>query len=785
MRSLVEIFTGFSNLLPRIEIETLKNLKQFHAQIVRRSLHGENYWHTFLLGHCARLHAPLYYTNRLFHTISNPNQYAFTVMLKFYSQLGHHHSAALLFVGMLQLGVRPDAFVFPPLMKSSSPTGLIAVDIVHGIVVKVGCGADRYVRNSVIDGYARQGEIATARRVFDGISQKVVSDWNAMISAYWRCGDEDNATDIFASMSDRNIVTWTAMITGYMRYNLLRKARSMFDQMPERNVISWNALLSGYVQNGEAETALELFGQMADSGVSPDETTWVTVISACSSNSDPNLAETVTKPLHAGNLNCFVKTALVDMYSKCGNLEKARQIFDEMNNRNVVTWNAMISGYARASDVQTAKKLFDRTPRKNVITWNSMISCYVQNGLWESAISLFKVMVDNKSSSNGDDDLKPDDVTMVSVISACGHLGALETGNWVKMRFLDKYKNQIKLTTSLSNSLVFMFSRCGKMDSAKKVFNEMSTRDIFSYNSLINGFATHGHAVEALALLSQMNREGVKPDRITFIGILTACSHSGLLDEGRKIFAGIKTPSVDHYACMIDLLGRASRLNEAKKMIDDMPMKAHAGVYGSLLNASRVHRRVDLGEFAAHKLFVLEPENSGNYVLLANIYASANRWEDVERIRAMMREKGISKTTGCSWVEFDGKRVRFIAGDRSNEHSDSIYQMLNIVGRKMRENLGYIADKSCVLRDVEEEEKEEMIGAHSEKLAVAFKLLMTRTTEKEVGTVIRVVKNLRICPDCHVFMKMVSKLECREIVVRDNNRFHCFKDGHCSCKDYW
>ncbi|KAM7474467.1 hypothetical protein LguiB_021710 [Lonicera macranthoides] len=573
-------------------------------------------------------------------------------------------------------------------------------------------------------------------------------------------------------MPGRNVITWTAMVTGYSKVKDLESARRYFNEMPEKSVVSWNAMLSGYAQNGFAEEAVELFNDMMNVRVQPDETTWVAVISSCSSRGDPCLAESLVKMLDNKGIpmNCFVKTALLDMYAKCGRFETASKIFNDLGSRrNSVTWNAMISAHTRVGDLTSARELFDSMPEKNVVSWNSLISGYAQNGQSAMAIDLFKEMVKSNDS-------KPDEVTMVSVISACGHLGALELGNWV-VNFINR--NQMKLSISGYNSLIFMYSKCGSMIDAKRIFLEMETRDVISYNTLITGFAAYGHGIEAVQQIRRMKEEGLEPDRITYMGVLSACSHAGLLEEGEKVFESIKHPDTDHYACMVDLLGRVGKLDEAKRLIERMPMRPHAGVYGSLLSASRVHKRVDLGELAAKKLFELEPENSGNYVLLSNIYASKGRWEDVERVREAMRKVGVRKTTGWSWVEYGGKMHKFIVGDRTHERSDDIYRILAEVRNKMTMG-GYMADNSCVLRDIEEEEKEEMVGTHSEKLAIAFALLVS-----EAGTVIRVVKNLRVCWDCHMAIKIITKMEGREIIVRDNNRFHCFKNGLCSCNDYW
>lgn len=688
-------------------------------------------------------------------------------MIKFYSQLGAYSHIFNLFDDMHKCNIKPNACIYPVLIKVAGKNGLAF----HAHLLKMSLDSDKFIRNAFVNVYGQYGPIGIARELFDEMSERNVVDCNAMISAYWNWKDEFEAKRLFDLMPEKNVITWTAMVSGYSKMKDMVNARRYFDQMPEKSVVSWNAMISAYAQNGYPKEALSLFDEMLNVGVRPNDTTWVAVISSCSSCSDPSLVESLVKMINEKgvNRNCFVNTAIIDMYAKCGSIEMARKIFDQLNGyRNVVTWNTMISAYTRVGMLASARELFDQMPVKNVVSWNSMISGYSQNGQSSVAIELFKEM-----TSKG---IMPDEVTVVSVISACGHLGALELGNWV-VNFISE--NQIKLNASVYNSLIFMYSKCGSMKDATTIFHKMETRDVISYNTLITGFAAHGKGIETTQLLQKMKEEGIDPDRITYVGVLTACSHTGLLEEGREVFKSIESPDIDHYACMVDLLGRVGKLNEAKRVIERMPMDPHAGIYGSLLNASRIHKRIDLGEFAANKLFELEPENSGNYVLLSNVYASAGRWEDVERIRTLMKKEGVTKTTGWSWMEHGGKIHKFIVGDQSHERSVEIYQVLAEMKKKLR-TAGYEADKGNVLRDVEEEEKEEMVGTHSEKLAVAFALLVT-----EPGAIIRVVKNLRICGDCHTAIKMISKLEEREIIVRDNNRFHFFKDNLCSCKEYW
>ncbi|GAB4848571.1 hypothetical protein Ancab_003277 [Ancistrocladus abbreviatus] len=750
------------------KITTHSHLKQLHAHLILNSLHQNNYWVTLLITQCTRLNASPSYARRIFKSTPSPNVFVYTSMLKFHFQLGAYHDVVALFLKMQEGVVRPDVFVYPILIKSA---GKSPVEL-HAYVLKLGCVNDHFVRNAIMDMYAKFGPIEVARELFDEMPERPVADWNSMISGYWKWGLHAKALELFDLMPERNVVTWTAMVTGCSKIKDLEGARRYFDAMPEKTVVSWNAMLSGYAQNGSDEAALRLFDEMLNARVQPDETTWVTVISVCSSRGDPCFAQALVETINEKRirLNCFVKTALLDMYAKCGNLEAARGIFDELGvHKNSVTWNAMISAYARVGDLAAARELFDTIPMKNVISWNSMVAGYAQNGQSALAIELFKEMVENS-------DPMPDEVTMVTVLSACGHLGALEMGNWI-VNFISEA--QIDLSISGYNALIFMYSKCGSMKDAKRIFQEMAVRDVVSYNTLIAGLAAHGHGAEAIELLSNMEREGVQPDRLTLIGILTACSHAGLLEEGQRVFESISSPSLEHYACMVDLFGRVGQLHEAMRLVERMPMEPHAGVYGSLLNASRIHKKVEIGELAAKKLFELEPDNSGNYVLLSNIYAVVGRWEDVGRVREVMRKKGVKKATGWSWVEYGGKMHRFIAGDRSHEWSEDIYRLLAELRKKMRA-AGYVADKSCVLTDIEEEEKEEMVGIHSERLAIGFALLVS-----ERGSVIRVVKNLRICSDCHFAIKMISKLEGREIVVRDNNRFHCFRDGLCSCNDYW
>lgn len=461
-------------------------------------------------------------------------------------------------------------------------------------------------------------------------------------------------------------------------------------------------------------------------------------------------------------------------YAGCGRVSDAREVFDSMGERSVVSWSAMIAGYTKAGDVDAARELFERMTERNVVCWNAMIAGYAQNERFGEAIGVFRRMLEDGS-------VQPNEVTLVSVLSACANLGALDLGKWI-----DRYigRKTMHLGLFLGNALSDMYAKCGCIAEASKVFDQMSERDVISWSIIVTGTAMHGQWKEAIAAFHQMLSQGVQPNDITFMGILSACTHAGLVDEGLQYFDRMSRvfaidPKVEHYGCVVDLLSRAGRLDEAEDMISSMRVPPNAIVWGALLGGCRIYGDVDRGTRVAHKILHLDPGHSGSYVYLANVYASTGKLEEAAKYRLWMRDKGVVKTPGCSWIEVDNAVCEFFMGDRSHPRSDEIYAKISLLGSRMK-LAGYVPNTSVVCQSIDEEEKENALAMHSEKLAVAFGLIST-----EEGATIRVVKNLRVCNDCHDYMKFVSKMVEREIVLRDRNRFHHFKDGLCSCKDYW
>jgi pentatricopeptide repeat protein len=329
-----------------------------------------------------------------------------------------------------------------------------------------------------------------------------------------------------------------------------------------------------------------------------------------------------------------------------------------------------------------------------------------------------------------------------------------------------------------------MYAKCGNLEKARDMFDKMHQRDLVSWNVMIAGYAMHGCAREAVKLFEQMQLSGVNPTHVTLVSVLSACCHGGLVEEAWHYFDCMNeqyliTPAIEHYGCMVDVLGRAGFLKEAQEFMNRMPIKPDTTMWACLLGACRIHSNVELAQKVAEHLFELDSNNAAHYVLLSNIYAAADRWDDVGKVRKMMKDRRVQKPPGYSWVEVNKHVHTFLAGDSSHPQMQRIYAKLDCLSRQIKA-AGYVPDTRFALIDVEENQKEQILFHHSEKLAVAFALINTPS-----GTVIRVIKNLRVCGDCHSAIKFISKIVARQIIVRDVNRYHHFKDGQCSCGDYW
>ncbi|KAM1458415.1 hypothetical protein ACFX13_036323 [Malus domestica] len=567
-------------------------------------------------------------------------------------------------------------------------------------------------------------------------------------------------------------------------------ARSVFTQMEKPNYFSWNTIIRALAEssvNDHSLDALFFFSQMvADGSVGPNKFTFPSVLKACAKMGNLEVGKCVHGMAVKFGLESdgFVVSNLVRMYVMCEVMEDANLLFSRsvgdfgvLNGRkqegNVVLWNVIVDGYVRVGDFRAARELFDKMPHRSVVSWNAMISGYAQNGFFKEAVEMFRDMQIGN--------VCPNYVTLVSVLPAISRLGALELGKWIH---LYANKNGIGIDDVLGSALVDMYSKCGSFEKALVVFEQLPKRNVITWNAIISGLAMHGRVEDALDYFSKMERAGVVPSDVTYIGILSACSHAGLVEKGRSFFnhmvnvVGLE-PRIEHYGCMVDLLGRAGLLEEAEELILNMPIQPDDVTWKALLGACKMQGNIDMGKRVTEILMDLAPRDSGSYIALSNMYASLGNWEEVAKVRLRMKDLDIRKDPGGSSIELDGAIHEFVVEDESHPRAGEIHSMLEEISEKLSLE-GHRPNTTQVLLNMDEEEKQSALRYHSEKIATAFGLISTAAQ-----TTLRIVKNLRICEDCHSSIKLISKIYKRKIVVRDRKRFHHFENGLCSCKDYW
>ncbi|KAL8489253.1 hypothetical protein ACS0TY_025238 [Phlomoides rotata] len=717
------------------------------------------------------------YSHKIFTSIDNSNGFIWNTMLRAFVQGNRAHDSIFLYKSMLKNHfLCIDNYTYPILIQGCS-LHLFEFEgkEVHNHVVKMGFSGDVYVANNLINMYSLCGHVGDARKVFDESSVPDLVSWNSMLAGYVLEGSVEEAKLFYSRMPKRSIIASNSMIVLLGRSGRLSEAHKLFDETEEKDVVSWTALISCYEQNLMYGVALDLFLTMRKKGIRIDEVVVVSVLSACSNLLSFRVGKLVHSLVVKTGFESYVnlQNALIHMYSRCGDVWSAQKLFKTGSFLDIISWNSMISAYMKCGLVENARELFDKMPEKDVVSWSSMISGYAQLDNFSKTLALFHEM-----QHQG---VKPDDTILVSVVSACAQLAALDQGKW-----LDAYirKNGYTVNIILGTTLINMYMKCGSVESAMEVFNGMELKGVSSWNALILGLAMNGHVERSLNMFEEMKKFGNVPNEITFVAVLGACRHMGLVEKGRKYFDSmIKEyniePNIKHYGCLVDLLGRSGLLKEAEELIYTMPMAPDVATWGALLGACKKHGNKEIGERIGRKLIEYQPEHDGFHVLLSNIYASKGNWENVVEIRGIMTKQGVVKTPGCSIIEADGVVHEFLAGDRSHPQMKEIEGMLEeMVGRLKR--LGYAPGTSEVLLDIDEEEKETNLFRHSEKLAIAFGLFATSAPAP-----IRIIKNLRICSDCHVAGKLVSEAFDREIVIRDRHRFHHFRNGTCSCNDYW
>ncbi|XP_054791873.1 pentatricopeptide repeat-containing protein At2g21090 isoform X2 [Prosopis cineraria] len=530
----------------------------------------------------------------------------------------------------------------------------------------------------------REGKLVHLHLKLTGLKRPTTFLANHLIYMYFRCGHHIEACKVFNKMEVRNLYSWNSMLSGYVKLGMINQARRWFDEMPERDCISWNTMVIGYAQNGNFDEALGFYRQLRRLSIGYNEFSFAGVLTACVKLKEFELSRQIHgQVLVAGfSSNVVISSSLLDAYAKCGEMEDARRLFDEMPLKDVFVWTTLVSGYANQGDMQSATELFHQMPQKNSISWTSLIGGYAKLGLGHEALEVFRKMIMHH--------VKPDQFTYSSCLSACSISASFKLGKQIHAHLV---RNNIRINNIVVNGIIDMYSKCGSMENAKTIFHVMGDKqDVVIWNTMIAALAHHGYGMEAILLLKELLTSGVKPNRVTFVVILNACSHSGLVQEGIEFFNSMNrdhalVPDEEHYACLIDLLGRAGCFNELMKHLQKMDCKPGEHVLNALLGVCRIHGNIDIGREAAEHLIELEPKSSAAYVMLSSVYAVLGKWELVEKVRQLMDERRVKKELAISWIEIDNEVHAFTVSDISHPLKETIYLVLGHLSNQMEDNV--------------------------------------------------------------------------------------------------
>lgn len=739
--------------------------RMIHAQVYKQAFCSETFVGNALIALYLGF-GSFKLAERVFCDMLFCDRVTFNTLISGHAQCGHGECALQIFDEMQLSGLRPDCVTVASLLAACASVGdLQKGKQLHSYLLKAGMSFDYITEGSLLDLYVKCGDIETAHDIFNLGDRTNVVLWNLMLVAYGQISDLAKSFEIFGQMQATGIhpnqftypcILRTCTCTGqielgeqihslsikngfesdmyvsgvlidmYSKYGCLDKARKILEMLEKRDVVSWTSMIAGYVQHDFCEEALATFKEMQDCGVWPDNIGLASAASACAG----------IKAMRQG-------------------LQIHARVYVSGYAADISIWNTLVNLYARCGRSEEAFSLFREIEHKDEITWNGLISGFGQSRLYEQALMVFMKM--------GQAGAKYNVFTFISAISALANLADIKQGKQVHGRAV---KTGHTSETEVANALISLYGKCGSIEDAKMIFSEMSLRNEVSWNTIITSCSQHGRGLEALDLFDQMKQEGLKPNDVTFIGVLAACSHVGLVEEVLSYFKSMSNvyglnPIPDHYACVVDILGRAGQLDRARRFVDEMPITANAMIWRTLLSACKVHKNIEIGELAAKHLLELEPHDSASYVLLSNAYAVTGKWANRDQVRKMMKDRGIRKEPGRSWIEVKNAVHAFFVGDRSHPLSDQIYKFLSELNDRLSK-IGYKQENPNLFHEKEQEQKDPTAFVHSEKLAVAFGLMTLPPCIP-----LRVIKNLRVCDDCHSWMKFTSEVTRREIVLRD------------------
>ncbi|XP_057784396.1 putative pentatricopeptide repeat-containing protein At2g01510 [Salvia miltiorrhiza] len=727
----------------------------------------------------------LSYARELFDGMSDRTAVSWTILIGGYARSNRPMDAFSLYAEMFTSGMKPDHVTVTTLLSSCNETTTRNdVHQVHAHITKFGFGCDLGVCNSLIDSYSKSRNLGLAFQLFKEIVTRDTITYNTLITGYAKEGIREAAVKLFSEMqhfgfrpSDFtfaallhacagmggatlgqqvhglviktnfhwDVFVGNALLDFYSKHDCMEDVRKLFDEMMELDCVSYNIVITSYAWNEKIEEVFELFSELQLSKFSRRNFPFATLLSIAANMQYIKMGRQIHAQalLTTADLETQVGNALVDMYAKCGRFDEADVIFENLSSKSSVSWTAMISAY-------------------------------IQLGLHDEALKLFNEMRGNNVCG--------DQATFASVLRAASNLALLSLGKQLHSCIISA---GFISNVFCGSALLDMYAKCGSLKDALVVFKDMPERNTISWNALISAYAQNGDGKATLRSFEEMIESGLHPDPVSFLSVLTACSHSGLVDEALEYFNFMTqtykvVPRKEHFASLIDVLCRRGRFKEAEAFMAQMPFAPDEIIWSSILYSCRIHKNQEFAKKAADELFKLnELRDAGAYVTMSNIYAEAGDWEHMAKVKKAMRDRGVRKVAAYSWVEIKRKFHVFTANDRTHPLNEEIRRKIDILAERM-EKEGYKPDVSCALQNVNDELKAESLKYHSERLAIAFALITTPE-----GSAILVMKNLRACVDCHAAIKVISRIVKREITVRDCSRFHHFKDGACSCGDYW
>jgi pentatricopeptide repeat protein len=727
----------------------------------------------------------LCYARELFDAMVERTVVTWTILIGGYSQCNQFREAFKLFAAMCRWGTEPDYVTFATLLSgcSDSETANEVVQV-HAHIVKLGYDSTLMVCNSLVDAYCKTCCLDSACQVFKEMPERDCVTMNALMTGFSKDGMNEDAITLFMEMQHFgfkpseftfaavlcagiglddivfgqqihafvlktnfvwNVFVGNALLDFYSKHSRVLEAKKLFDEMPELDGVSYNVIITCYAWDGQLKESLDLFRELQFSKFDRRQFPLATLLSIAANTLDLEMGRQIHSQaiVSTADSEVLVGNSLVDVYAKCGRFDEAKKIFANLAHKSTVPWTAMISGY-------------------------------VHKGLHEEGLKLFNEMRRTNVSA--------DQATFASILRASANLASLSLGKQLHSFVI---KSGFMSNVFSGSALVDMYAKCGSLKDALQSFQEMPKRNPVSWNALISAYAQNGDGDGTFMSFEQMIQSGFQPDLVSFLSILTACSHCGLVDEALRYFNSMTqvyklVPKKEHYASMVDVLCRSGQFDEAEKLIAQMPFEPDEIMWSSVLNSCRIHKNQALAKKAADQLFSMEDlRDAAPYVNMSNIYAAAGQWDSVGKVKKAMRDRGVKKVPAYSWVEIEHKIHVFSANDKSHPQMGDIFRKIDMLAKQM-EREGYKPDTSCALHNENEEIKAQSLKYHSERLAIAFALISTPE-----GSPILVMKNLRACTDCHAAIKMISKIVAREITVRDSSRFHHFRDGFCSCGDYW